>query len=153
MATHGLMVRTVAGLPRSCDDAFLFDRPVNAKAAGIQVGLLRKEKEHDRVVFQAQVGAEFARAFVLGETVRDRVQNDGNVDITVRRQLTACARAVEIYATQSVTVDSGQALAPLAAISNACSFVVTIPRSIIAAPPFCDKMTGLPLVFFALLPV
>ena len=67
-----MLVRHVAGLPRSCGDAFLFDRPVDAEAAGVQVGLLREEKEHYRVVFQAEVRAELTGALMLGEAVGDQ---------------------------------------------------------------------------------
>jgi hypothetical protein len=55
--------------------------PVDAEAAGLQVGVLRKEAEHDRVMFQAQIGVELAGALVLGEPVGDPVQDDRDVAV------------------------------------------------------------------------
>ncbi|HXK37036.1 MAG TPA: hypothetical protein VJ553_05650, partial [Candidatus Paceibacterota bacterium] len=66
---------------------FLFDRTMNADATGFEVSRLSEEKEYDRVVFKAQIGAELTGALVLGEAVGNSIQDDGDVDITVGRQL------------------------------------------------------------------
>lgn len=102
-------VRLLQASPRSCGDPFLSDRPVDADAAGLQIGFFHEEEEHDRIVFQAQIGAELTGPLVFGETVGNRVQDNSDIDVALGRQLVAGTRAIKVYGPQMIAVDLGQA--------------------------------------------
>lgn len=83
---------------------------MDRKAAALKVALAGEEEAYQRVIFEAEVGAELAGAFVLGEAVGDLVEDDGDVDVTVGGELVAGGRAVEVDAAQSAAVEHFQAL-------------------------------------------
>jgi len=103
LAVDGMrLARSVVGFPRSRGDSFFLDGPVDGEAACLQVSLFGKEEQDDRAVVQTQVRVQAAGPLVLGEAVRDVVEDDG--DVAVGGELVACGRAVEVYAAKTLAV-------------------------------------------------
>ena len=62
---------------------------MDRKPSGAQVRLLGEEERDDRVVVQAQVGAEPARMLVLLERAGYLVKDHGNVYVAIGPELVA----------------------------------------------------------------
>jgi hypothetical protein len=80
---------------------------VDAESTGVELRFFREKEEHDGIAFKAQIGAQLARAFVFRETVGNCVEDDGDVDVAVGRQLISCAQILrQIQDTHAHAKDS-----------------------------------------------
>ncbi len=68
----------------SCSNSFSLDGPVNSEAAGLEITFLCKEEKNDCVMFEADLGTQLAGAFMLFKTTFYIIQNNGDIDITIR---------------------------------------------------------------------